>query len=221
MKDLNKISLDPSTPVLKAMEVINEGAAQIALVLDDQKRLLGTLTDGDIRRGLLNGFSLDSPVELLMNRKYRFVRSSDDQFEVLEVMSNQLLKQIPVLDEDDRIVKLLLLDELLSPVELSNPVVIMAGGKGTRLRPYTEHCPKPMLRVVGKPMLEILLEQCISKGFRTFTFLSITLRSKLQIILVMDHVRVFLFNIWSRPNHLVLQARFNFYRFIRGTISCA
>ena len=170
MKDLNKISLDPSTPVLKAMEVINEGAAQIALVLDDQKRLLGTLTDGDIRRGLLNGFSLDSPVELLMNRKFRFVRSSDDQFEVLEVMSNQLLKQIPVLDEDDRIVKLLLLDELLSPVELSNPVVIMAGGKGTRLRPYTEHCPKPMLRVVGKPMLEILLEQCISKGFRTFYF---------------------------------------------------
>ena len=76
-----------------------------------------------------------------MNRKFRFVRSSDDQFEVLEVMSNQLLKQIPVLDEDDRIVKLLLLDELLSPVELSNPVVIMAGGKGTRLRPYTEHCP--------------------------------------------------------------------------------
>ena len=80
------------------------------------------------------------------------------------------MKQIPVLDEDDRIVKLLLLDELLSPVELSNPVVIMAGGKGTRLRPYTEHCPKPMLRVVGKPMLEILLEQCISKGFRTFYF---------------------------------------------------
>ena len=208
MKDLNKISLDPSTPVLKAMEVINEGAAQIALVLDDQKRLLGTLTDGDIRRGLLNGFSLDSPVELLMNRN--LIVKVGDQFEVLEVMSNQLLKQIPVLDEDDRIVKLLLLDELLSPVELSNPVVIMAGGKGTRLRPYTEHCPKPMLRVVGKPMLEILLEQCISKGFRTFYFSVNYLKEQITDYFGMDRWGV-LFNIWSRPNHLVLQARFNFY----------
>ena len=170
MIDLNSIQLVPSTPVLDAMRIIDKGAAQIALVVDEQKRLLGTLTDGDIRRGLLHGATLDAPVELLMNRKFRSVRCSDDRVSVLEMMRRDVLRQIPVLDEQDRVVELLLLQELLNPQQLSNAVVIMAGGKGTRLRPYTESCPKPMLPVGDQPILEILLEQCIASGFRTFYF---------------------------------------------------
>ena len=81
------------------------------------------------------------------------------------MMRREMLGQLPVLDADDRVVELLLLQEMLAPVQLPNAVVIMAGGKGTRLRPHTEHCPKPMLPVDGKPMLEILLEQCIASGF--------------------------------------------------------
>jgi dTDP-glucose pyrophosphorylase len=150
------------------MRIIDRGAAQIALVVDDQKRLLGTLTDGDIRRGLLHGETLETPVERLMNRQFRFVRSGEDQAAVLEMMRREVLRQIPVLDEQGRVVELLLLQELLAPAHLPNAVVIMAGGKGTRLRPHTEHCPKPMLPVDGKPMLEILLEQCIASGFRQF-----------------------------------------------------
>jgi NDP-sugar pyrophosphorylase family protein len=83
-------------------------------------------------------------------------------------MRREVLRQIPVLDDEGRVVQLLLLQELLSPPQLSNAVVIMAGGKGTRLRPHTEHCPKPMLPVGDQPMLEILLEQCIASGFRQF-----------------------------------------------------
>ena len=167
---LKEILLPGDTPALEAMRIIDHGAAQIALVVDEQQRLLGTLTDGDIRRGLLHGASLESPVEQLMNRQFRFVRNSDDQTMALDMMRREVVGQIPVLDEQGRVIRLLLLQELLSPPQLSNAVVIMAGGKGTRLRPYTESCPKPMLLVGDKPMLEILLEQCIESGFRTFYF---------------------------------------------------
>jgi len=152
------------------MRIIDQGAAQIALVVDEQQRLVGTLTDGDIRRGLLKGETLKAPTERLMNSDFRSVGSSDDQGVVLEMMRREVLRQIPVLDQEGRVVELLLLQELLNPQQLSNAVVIMAGGKGTRLRPHTESCPKPMLPVGDKPMLEILLEQCIASGFRTFYF---------------------------------------------------
>lgn len=168
MVDLQALQLAPVTPVLEAMRIIDRGAAQIALVVDEQQRLLGTLTDGDIRRGLLHGETLEAPAERLMTRQFRFVRSGEDQVAVLEMMRREVLRQIPVLDEQGRVVELLLLQELLAPAHLPNAVVIMAGGKGTRLRPHTEHCPKPMLPVDGKPMLEILLEQCIASGFRQF-----------------------------------------------------
>ena len=170
MIDLQKIKLAPTTPVLEAMRIINQSAVQIALVVDEQQRLVGTLTDGDIRRGLLHGENLDVPAERLMNRKFRFVRSSEDQASVLEMMRTEVLRHIPVLDDEGRVVELLLLEQLLNPQQLSNAVVIMAGGKGTRLRPHTEHCPKPMLPVGDKPMLEILLEQCIASGFSKFYF---------------------------------------------------
>ena len=170
MVDLKSLQLAPATPALEAMRIIDRGAAQLALVVDEQQRLLGTLTDGDIRRGLLHGETLETPAERLMNRQFRFVRSSEDQATVLEMMRRDVLRQIPVLDTEGRVVQLLLLQELLAPPHLPNAVVIMAGGKGTRLRPHTEHCPKPMLPVDGKPMLEILLEQCIASGFRQFYF---------------------------------------------------
>ena len=170
MVDLQALQLAPATPVLEAMRIIDRGAAQLALVVDDQQRLLGTLTDGDIRRGLLHGETLETPVQRLMNRQFRFVHSSEDQAAVLEMMRRDVLRQIPVLDTEGRVVQLLLLQELLAPPQLPNAVVIMAGGKGPRLRPHTENCPKPMLPVDGKPMLEILLEQCIASCFRQFYF---------------------------------------------------
>jgi dTDP-glucose pyrophosphorylase len=166
--ELKNLQIDSAFTLQEALRVIDRGAAQIALVVDHQQILLGTLTDGDVRRGLLQGASLETPVEQLMNRRFRFVRISDDQGAVLEMMRREVLRQIPVLDGEGRVVQLLLLQELLSPPQLSNPVVIMAGGQGTRLRPHTEHCPKPMLPVGDQPMLEILLEQCIATGFRRF-----------------------------------------------------
>ena len=168
MVAVSDVSIRAEVSLLEALRVIDRTSAQIVLVLDGNCRLLGTLTDGDIRRGILHGETRDAPAELLMNRQFRFVRRGEDRAAVMEMMRREMLSQIPVLDADDRVVELLLLQDLLSPAELPNAVVLMAGGKGSRLRPYTEHCPKPMLPVDGKPMLEILLEQCIAGGFRNF-----------------------------------------------------
>ena len=170
MVGFESILITPSHTALEALTVINEGAVQIALVLDEKERLVGTLTDGDVRRGLLNGASLETPVKKLMNCKFRSVLNSEDQGVVLEMMRREMLRQIPVLDEQGHVVQLLLLRDLMNPQQLSNAVVIMAGGKGTRLRPHTENCPKPMLLVGDQPILEILLKQCIASGFRKFYF---------------------------------------------------
>jgi dTDP-glucose pyrophosphorylase len=166
--ELREILVSPSASMKEAMLVINKSGSQIALAVDCQFRLLGTLTDGDIRRGLLCGASLEMPVERLMNRKFRYVRSSKCRVEAMEMMRREGLRHIPVLDEQSRVVDILLLRDLVTPPLMSNAVVIMAGGKGTRLRPYTELCPKPMLLVGDQPMLEILLKQCIASGFRRF-----------------------------------------------------
>ena len=168
MLNTASISIGPLLPVLEALRIINQAATQIALIVDEQQRLLGTLTDGDVRRGILNGEALTVPAERLMNRQFHFVRNGEDQGNILKMMQQDSLHQIPVLDEYGCVLELLLLEEMLGQDLLPNMVVIMAGGKGLRLRPYTEHCPKPMLPINGKPMLEILLEQCIESGFQHF-----------------------------------------------------
>ena len=103
-----------------------------------------------------------------MNKKFRFVREGVREQDVLLMMRKEVLHQIPMLDSEGRVMRLFLLEELLQQKTLPNEIVIMAGGEGKRLRPLTDNCPKPMLRVQGKPMLEILLERCKAAGFEEF-----------------------------------------------------
>ena len=161
-----------SSSLIEAMTLINNGIVQIAFVVDSSGCVLGTLTDGDIRRGLISGFLLESPVECVMNTNYHYLRQGYDKEEAFSIMKRFSLRHMPVLDEDLRLVDLLLLDDFGLPSLVQNPVVIMAGGKGSRLRPYTDNCPKPMLLVDGKPMLEIIIENCIADGFQDF-FISV------------------------------------------------
>jgi len=170
----------PSASLREAIAIIDRGTVQIALVTDTDHRLLGTVTDGDIRRGLLRGETLDTPVERVMNRAFRCLPTTARGSEALALMRQELLHQIPIVDAQGRVVRLFLLEELLRPRTLPNAVVLMAGGEGKRLRPLTEDCPKPMLPVGGKPLLEILLEQCIDAGFRHF-YLSVNyLKHRIQ-----------------------------------------
>ena len=133
--EIKRLCISQDTPIVEAMQIINNGVAQIALVVDQQLHLEGTLTDGDIRRGILKGYGLDAPVGSLMNRQFRSSNIKTKHEELVKLMVRETLHQLPILDDQGKVVKILLLDELLHPKELTNNVVIMAGGKGTRLRP--------------------------------------------------------------------------------------
>ena len=170
MNTPEKYFISDKANIREAINSIDQGAVQIALVVDAEQKLLGTVTDGDIRRGLLRGETLESSAERVMHREFRFVREGVQDQDVLAMMRREVLHQIPMLDSQGRVVRLYLLEELLQQKTLPNAVVIMAGGEGKRLRPLTKNCPKPMLPVQGKPMLEILLERCKAAGLGQFYF---------------------------------------------------
>ena len=137
----------------EVLAVIDRGAAQIALVTDEDQRLLGTITDGDFRRALLRGFSMATCAEEVMHRGFRSLPATATEEEALTLMRREVIHQIPALDDAGRIVHLFRLEELIKPESRANPVIIMAGGKGRRLGQLTSECPKPMLPVRGKPVL--------------------------------------------------------------------
>jgi dTDP-glucose pyrophosphorylase len=182
MMDWKQICVSPSSPILQVLEVIDSGALQIALVVDREDVLLGTVTDGDIRRGLLRGERLDSPVSSVMNPNPIVASSRDGRQKIYAMMRNKKLRQIPILDDRGRVIKVELLENLMEISRRSNWVVLMAGGLGTRLSPLTDECPKPLLKVGTKPILEIILENFIELGFYRF-YLTVNYKAEM----IMDY----------------------------------
>lgn len=170
MTGWQKILILPTTSIMDAISIIDTSAMQIALVVDSERRLLGTVTDGDIRRGILKGLSLDKNVEEIMYNNPTAVKQGVDKDIFISIMKTKKLLQIPVVDDQNRVVGLEIWDELLETRMQDNQVVLMAGGQGLRLRPHTDDCPKPLLKVGGKPILETILENIIGYGFRNFIF---------------------------------------------------
>lgn len=161
--------LDLSASIQQAVECIDQAGVQIAVVVDADGRLIGTITDGDVRRGLLRGLTLASPAGEIIQRDPFVLPPAMDRQAVVGLMQANRIHQIPVVDGDRRVVGLHVLDELTQPARQAGRMVIMAGGKGTRLRPHTETCPKPMLSVAGRPMLEHIIEHARADGFEQFT----------------------------------------------------
>ncbi|MEW5772893.1 MAG: nucleotidyltransferase family protein [Thermodesulfobacteriota bacterium] len=168
------VSLD--APIREALKVINDSGTLIALVADEDQRLVGTVTDGDVRRGLLRGLAMDDPVSAVMFRDFTSVRESDDPATFQEIMRRKCIAHLPELDAGGRVVRLHLLGEEQGRRE--NWVVLMAGGLGTRLRPLTDDCPKPLLKVGGKPILQTIIEKFREAGFYRF-FLSVNYRAEM------------------------------------------
>lgn len=160
--------LQEAATIKEAIANLDESALQIALVVAENDTLVGTLTDGDIRRGLLRGLSLDSPLASIVRREPLVVPPEMDRETVLRLMHANRVHQLPVVDSSRRVVGLHVLDELMAPGRRPNLMVIMAGGQGSRLRPHTDHCPKPLLPVNGKPMLEHIVERARADGFHRF-----------------------------------------------------
>lgn len=151
-----------------AVHCLNESALQIALIVARDGPLVGTLTDGDIRRGLLRGLDLGSSIESIVQRDPVVVPPRLGREMVLEIMKANRIRQLPIIDDQRRVVGLHLWDELLAPKLRSNMMVIMAGGRGRRLYPHTDTCPKPMLPVAGRPMLEHIIERARAEGLQHF-----------------------------------------------------
>ncbi|SFN29926.1 CBS domain-containing protein [Formivibrio citricus] len=164
----HKTLLPDSATVEDAIVSLNQTSAQIVIVVDGAGRLVGTVTDGDVRRGLLRGLGVSSPLESIVFRSPLVVPPEMRQDSVVQLMKTNKVHQIPVVDDAGCVVGLHLWDEIVSPSNRSNVMVIMAGGLGTRLHPHTERCPKPLLPVAGRPMLELIIERARDNGFVHF-----------------------------------------------------
>lgn len=165
MLDIKDALITSEMSIKKVLEIIDKGSRQIALVVDKNNTLIGTITDGDIRRGLLNGLDLQSSIESIIHKHPTVAKISDTKEEILKKALAKKLHQIPIVDDENRVLGIKEIEELVSPSIKPNKVVLMVGGLGTRLRPLTENTPKPMLMVGNKPILQTIVEKFAEYGF--------------------------------------------------------
>jgi dTDP-glucose pyrophosphorylase len=173
MSALSNLVVSPESSIREVMECIDRSARGIALVLDKERHLIGTITDGDIRRAILAGMDLGlTAVELLARRQPAFASGpvtapiGTDDATLLHTMAETSVRHIPLVDNEGRVVDVALMSELIKEYELPLRAVVMAGGYGNRLRPLTDDLPKPMLPVGSRPLLELIVDQLRQAGIR-------------------------------------------------------
>ena len=168
MKNIEKIKITRDETIKRALEVISDGAFQIAIVVDKKGKLVGTLTDGDIRSGFLKGLNINSSVKSIVNKNPIIIKKTETKEKLLKIALSNKIHQIPVVDKNDKVIGIHIIEELITPKDKSNKVVIMAGGRGMRLRPLTKNIPKPMLKVGNKPILQTIVEKFKESGYENF-----------------------------------------------------
>ena len=163
-----RATLPLNSNIKDAVQILNEISLKIVLITDSTGVLIGTISDGDIRRGLLRGLDLTSPIDSIIHHDAIVVSPEISRDIVIQMMTFNKIQQIPIVDEKMRLIGLHAWDEIRTQPSRANIMVIMAGGKGTRLHPQTEKCPKPMLLISGKPILEHIIERAKIQGFSHF-----------------------------------------------------
>ena len=154
--------------IKQAISSLETSSLQIVIAVSEDNKIAGTLTDGDIRRAILKGQSLDGLIDNVIQRNPLAVPPEMGRDLVLKLMHINKIHQIPIVDKEGLLVGLHVWDAIVAPKVIENMMLIMAGAKGTRLRPHTENCPKPMLEVGGKPMLQHIIERAKADGFKNF-----------------------------------------------------
>lgn len=175
-ESLSKICVSRDCTIRRVMLALQEYSMRLVLVTDSNGRLEGVISDGDIRRALIKNTSLEDCAHNIMNTNPVVVTEGVSKEVVAQLFREKKINRIPVVDEKGIVAGLLTLEEMLSLDKYDNPIVIMAGGLGSRLSPLTDNTPKSMLSVGGKPILETIIESCISQGFNNF-YLSVNYRS--------------------------------------------
>src|SRR5262245_8009758 len=166
-RQFSGIVLADSVSIRDAMQAIDTNGREMVLVGDKSGRIIGLISDGDVRRGLLAGRTLDMPAATVMTREFFTVAPDADRASILDIMKARSFQHVPVLDNESRLVAIHFLRDLIGAAAKPNVAVIMAGGQGTRLRPVTESIPKPMLEVAGRPMLERIVLHLVGHGIQT------------------------------------------------------
>lgn len=165
--NLQEIIVEPNLLISSVLKIIDSGGLGLCLVANNNK-LLGIVTDGDVRRGILKGVNLTEPVNMIMNKSPLTAHCDLSSQEIQNLMQKRKIYSLPLINNKGHIVGIKTLYDVLNIEKKDNPVFIMAGGFGTRLKPLTDNCPKPMLEVAGKPMLRRLIDNFKSKGFYKF-----------------------------------------------------
>ena len=157
--------------IKRVISAIDNGGLKIALILNSDNNFVGTVTDGDIRRALLKGYKLDSSIKKIIKKNCLTANLKTAKKEIFIMMKENGISQIPIISDTNELIGLEISKDLLpnsSNFFLPNYALLMAGGRGKRLMPITNDCPKPLLPINGKPILEIILEQCIDSGIKNF-----------------------------------------------------
>lgn len=168
MLDWEKTLISPNTTLRDVIATLDKSALQIALVVDKDRQLLGTITDGDVRRALLRGSDLEVSAKSVMFLTPMVVNEKMGRRMALELMEANNVSQLPVVNDQAQVIGIHVWNKTNRPTAYKNTIVIMAGGFGKRMRPFTENCPKPMLKVAGKPILEHIIKRAIKEGFNNF-----------------------------------------------------
>lgn len=167
--NIDDISVKPTATIRDALKVIGQQGYRMALIVNNDKSLFGILTDSDIRRGLLDGMSLNDIVEPIVQRNPVIAFDNDSKKHILEIALKENKYEIPIVNKNGKVVNIESVYGILHKEMYANEVILMVGGLGTRLRPLTDDVPKPMLKVGKKPILQIIIERFLKNGFNNFT----------------------------------------------------
>lgn len=177
MRDILKNTIPIDISIKDALHLFGMyNGSRMLIVRDKCGKFVGILTDPDVRRGLLKGLRLEDNISSIVNCSPITASINASKDELLNLASQHNIHEIPLRDNSGEIVEIVSVASLIKPTLYSNPIVIMAGGLGTRLRPLTNTLPKPMLRVGSKPILQIILERFCQQGFRNI-FLCVNYKS--------------------------------------------
>jgi len=178
MKSFEKIILGKDSTIKNVLEIIDNGDMRIALIVEKNNKLIGTISDGDIRRAFLNGATIDDNIENIIFKDFTYAKVGDSKEKLIKLAKHNQIYIIPIVDENFILVGIEEVNDLIATKEYKNRVVLMVGGLGTRLRPLTDDMPKPLLKVGNKPILETIIENFSKYGFKEF-ILSVNYKSEM------------------------------------------
>jgi len=184
MKSYLKNVVEYNTTIRQTLKIINDEAMKIAIVIDLKKKVIGTISDGDIRRAILKGKELSDSIEDIYSQTPTICNINEPQENIIQLALSKKIYQIPIVDDEGKLVKIEDLGNMLKIKNRPNYVVLMAGGLGTRLRPLTNDVPKPLLKVGNKPILETIIENFSKYGFKNI-IISVNYKSKM----IMDYFK--------------------------------